>query len=186
MALSDVEIFDALEKGLIKIDPAPEITDVTEASIDLHLGPIIRHFRPNPQSSIYVDWGKAKANDFINFATDVVDLETTPSFTLDHGHFAIGYTKETVTLSNELLARVEGRSTLARFGLAVHNTAPTIQPGYHGVITLELTNVGTINLQMALGLNICQLILERLGSPAQKPYGSTNASSYQGSKPDRS
>jgi dCTP deaminase len=181
MALSDVEISEALERGEIVIDPTPDVTLIAEASIDLHLGPIIRAFRPNPQGSLEVDLRKAKANDFVRYATEVIDLEQVSTWTLEHGQFAIGYTSEKVTLSSELMARVEGRSSWARFGLQVHNTAPTIQPGYNGVITLEFSNVGPINLKLSNNLVVCQLILERLGQPASKPY----SRQFQDSSPDR-
>lgn len=169
MALSDVEIFEAFDRDEVTIDPSPDVTQINPASIDLRLGPIIHHFRPSP-GGIDVDLRRVKINDFIRYATDTVDLSDRDSWVLEQGHFAIGYTRERVALSSALLARVEGRSTLARFGLSVHNTAPTIQPGWDGVIALEFTNVGAVNLKLSLDLIVCQLILERLGRPASTGY----------------
>ena len=169
MALSDVEIWMELQAGAVIIDPVPDATQVNASSVDLHLGPIVQVFKPNP-GGVELDLRNANATTLLEYATDTVDMRATGSYTLPKGVLAIGYTKETVTLPAHLCARVEGRSTFARFGLSIHNTAPTIQAGFRGQIALELTNAGGIPLKLSEGLIICQLILEKLGRPAAKPY----------------
>ena len=168
MALSDVEIWMELQAGALIIDPAPDATTVNAASVDLHLDRVVQVYRPNP-GGLKLDLRDANATAMLAYATDRIDI-TTREYVLKHGEFAIGFTRETIGLPAHLLARVEGRSSFARFGISIHNTAPTIQPGFQGQIALELTNVGPIDLQLTEGLIICQLILETLGRPAAKPY----------------
>lgn len=158
-----------LQANALTIDPLPDPTAVNAASVDLHLASEVQVYKPNP-GGLKLDLRDANAKALLAYATEKVDI-TTKDFWLTKGEFAIGFTRETVGLPAHLLARVEGRSSLARFGISVHNTAPTIQPGWKGQIALELTNVGPIALQLTEGLIICQLILEKLGRPTTKPYG---------------
>lgn len=95
MTLSDVEIFEALESGILKISPPPDLTQVGPVSIDLHLGPIVHHFKPNPGRGVSVDLSKVKANDWVQYATKEIDLREQPGnkWTLEQGEFALVYTR---------------------------------------------------------------------------------------------
>lgn len=157
-----------LQAGALIIDPPPDATTVNAASVDLHLDPIVQIYKPNP-GGLKLDLRNANAAAMIAYATEQIDIRTRDTW-IKNGDFIIGFTRENVTLPAHLLARIEGRSSFARFGISIHNTAPTIQPGFDGPIALELTNVGPIELQLSEGLIVCQLVLEKLGRPAAKPY----------------
>jgi len=168
MALSDVEIWMELQAGALVIDPLPDATSVNAASVDLHLDNKIQRYKAVPAGT-KIDLADASATAQVAYHTEIIDVTETDVF-LTRDDFIIGFTRETIGLPTHLLARVEGRSSLARLGISIHNEAPTIQPGWAGQIALELTNVGPLKLQLREGLIICQLILERLGRPTTKPY----------------
>lgn len=169
MALSDVEIWMELQAGGLVIDPLPDQTSVNAASVDLSLDPQVQVYKDVPEG-MKIDLSDANAISTVAYNTEVVDISS-KDFYLRQGEFVIGYTRETIGLAAHLLARIEGRSSIARLGISVHNEAPTIQPGFKGQIALELTNVGPLVLQLREGLIICQLVLESLGRPSTKPYG---------------
>lgn len=127
MALSDVEIWMELQAGAVIIDPAPDATQVNASSVDLHLGAIVQVFKPNP-GGVELDLRNANAGTLIEYATDTIDMGINGSYTLPNGVLAIGFTRETITLPAHLCARVEGRSSFARFGLSIHNTARRFRP----------------------------------------------------------
>ncbi len=168
MALSDVEIWMELQAGGLVIDPLPDHTNVNAASVDLHLDKEVQVYKNVPKG-MRTDMGDANAIATVAYNTDAVDISA-GDFYIRQGEFVIGFTQEAVTLPAHLLARIEGRSSIARLGISVHNEAPTIQPGFEGQIALELTNVGPLVLQLREGLIICQLVLESLGRPTTKPY----------------
>lgn len=168
MALSDVEIWMELQAGGLSVDPMPDHTDVNAASIDLHLDKDVQVYKDVPAGT-KIDLADANATAMVAYNTSTIDISK-EHFYLGRGDFAIGYTRERVVLPSHLLARVEGRSSMARLGISVHNEAPTIQPGFEGQIALELTNVGPLALQLREGLIVCQLVLESLGRPTKKPY----------------
>lgn len=168
MALSDVEIWMEIQAGALTIDPPPEYTSVNAASVDLSLDRHVQVYKDVPEG-MRIDMGDANATATVAYNTEVTDIFA-KHFYIRQGEFVIAYTRETIGLPTHLLARVEGRSSLARLGISVHNQAPTIQPGWKGQIALELTNVGPLVLQLTEGLIICQLVLEHLGRPTTKPY----------------
>ena len=180
MALSDIEIWMELQAGALVIDPPPDPTSVNAASVDLHLDKHVQVYKDVPEG-MKIDLRDATAAQTVAYNTDVVDVSS-KDFYVKRGDFVIGFTEETVGLPTHLMARVEGRSSLARLGISVHNEAPTIQPGWSGQIALEITNVGPLTLQLSEGLIICQLVLERLGRPTTKPYDSQ----FQGQRPPSS
>lgn len=168
MALSDVEIWMELQAGGLVIDPQPDHTSVNAASVDLHLDKEVQVYKDVPEG-MKTDMADANATATVAYNTEVKDISAR-DFYIRQGEFVIGFTQEVVTLPAHLLARIEGRSSIARLGISVHNEAPTIQPGFEGQIALELTNVGPLVLQLREGLIICQLVLESLGRPTTKPY----------------
>jgi len=169
MPLSDREIWMELEAGSLVIDPMPDVTQVGPASIDLCLGAIVHLFKDVPPGFGPIRLKEASPTRIVDFVTETWDLRARP-LTLNRGDFAIGYTNEDVQLPTHLSARVEGRSGFARLGLTIHNTAPTIHPGFRGKIALELHNNGHMALQLEPGIIICQLIIENLGRPAAAGY----------------
>ena len=115
--------------------------------------------------------------------TRLVEADPADGFVLHPGEFVLGSTLETVTLPDDLAARVEGKSSLGRLGLLTHATAGFVDPGYSGHVTLELSNVATLPIMLWPGMKIGQLAFFRLSSPAENPYGSAKyGSHYQGQR----
>jgi dCTP deaminase len=163
MLLSDRDIWAAIEKGDIAFVPELSYEQVGPASIDLRLDKLAKRLRLPPPGLDTIRLSTMSAKALIDFAAEPVNLDDKP-FYLEPGESLIGFTLEEITLSPRLGARVEGRSGFARVGLSVHNTAPTIQPGWKGQIALEFTNHGHYKLHLESGILICQLLLERLTS----------------------
>jgi dCTP deaminase len=152
-----------LQAGSLQIEPLP-VEQVKSASIDLRLDKRVRVYKPAPDG-VAITLSQVNANQIADWATEWVDLEQTNVELKHNDRVAIGYTLESVTLPSFLSGRVEGRSSFARLGLTIHNTAPTIQPGFSGQIALELSNNGPFPLKLEPGLIVCQLILDRLIHP---------------------
>jgi dCTP deaminase len=172
MALSDVEIWAEIGAGWLEIDPPPSLDRVVASSIDLLLHyEILLLPPPNDPAirGITVDPTDVEVMAFLGKHTTTKDLAV-GAHEMKPGEFVIAKTNETITLPSHLAARVEGKSTLGRLGLAVHITAPTVQSGFHGRLTLEMYNTGPFNLKLNPKMKICQLILERLGIPSKGLY----------------
>lgn len=176
MLLSNVEILESLRAGEVIIDPSPEGSDrIQPASLDLRLGAELWVHRAEPVRGVLIDPAELGVTDYIHRNCDPVDISA-QSRTIPSNGFIIGETLERVEIPLTLAARVEGKSSFARLGLMVHITAPKIDPGYRGNITLEMFNLGPFPLQLSYGMNICSLMLERLGKPADAGY----AGQFQG------
>lgn len=173
MVLSDNEIKAALACGQLVIDPLPLEARIAPTAVDLTLGE--REFRmwdipASPGLNLSVD--PSAANFFAPLAAQFlrdVPRESDGSVIIQPGAFILAMTRERVQLpkSSRLAARVEGRSSLARLGLAVHVTAPTIHADWDGEIALEIVNHGGFKICLRPGLVICQLIIEQVhGTPS--------------------
>ena len=115
--------------------------------------------------------------------TRLVEVDTDGPFVLHPGEFVLGSTFESVTLPDDIAARLEGKSSLGRLGLMTHSTAGFIDPGFEGNVTLELSNVATLLINLWPGMKIGQLCFFRLSSAAQHPYGSEKyLSRYRGQR----
>lgn len=172
MILPDREIAIALERGLISIDPRPKENYFSSTSVDLTLDPNLARFKPKAKGiDVSLDPSDAefKTEDALVSLTEsiVIPLD---GFLLAPNTLILGWSKEFVVLKIEtrLAARVEGKSSLARLGLGVHVTAPTIHAGFSGCIRLEIINHGAIPIRLRAGMRICQLIFETtLGTPVR-------------------
>lgn len=170
MILTDREIRISLENKAITIDPPPSIDAYSSTSLDLTLAGSLRVFKPTHGGvRIVVD---PAAPDYRFGAAMNALADTAPipddGFTLQPGLLVLGWTAENVSLfpQSRIAARVEGKSSLARLGLAVHVTAPTIHAGFKGQIQLEIINHGPVPICLRTGMKICQLIFETtLGVP---------------------
>ena len=172
MILSDVEFWAEVRAEWLKIDPTPSLERVAGSSVDLLLHNELLALPCQNDGSIAgttIDPTKLNVSGFLESNTKPHDLATSP-FPMPPQTFLLGKTNETIGLPNHLAARVEGKSSLGRLGLSVHMTAPTVQAGYEGRLTLEMYNAGPFTLQLTQGMQICQLIIERLGIPTKKPY----------------
>lgn len=177
--LSDVDIRRALKEGGIRIDPAPSESQFTTSALDLMLGDEIYELKSHEELSedepagvqrrVIVDPTAVDVDGLLSRYGKPLPREADGSFLLEPGRFVLGITRETVTLPRRarIAARVEGRSTLARLGLVVHLTAPTVHAGFDGKIVLEMFSFGKYPLKLVPGkLAICQLIFEDVrGAP---------------------
>ena len=176
MPLSDRDIFKEIENGNLVFDPVVEHNQVSASSIDLRLADIFTVPKPLSRGiSISIDPSVTSAEDVFNeYAKDDV-VPSGERFELKPGAFVLGYTLEKVSLPNYLAARVEGRSSMARLGVSIHQTAPTVQANFSGQLRLEISNVGPYTVLLEPGTRFCQLIVEKLSSPAL----SSNVSQFQ-------
>lgn len=175
MILSDRTIREEIERGRIEIDPFDE-TCIQPSSVDLHVDRTFRVFH-NARYP-YIDVRKEQAD-----LTELVEVLDGEPFILHPGEFVLGSTLERVRLPDDLVARLEGKSSLGRLGLLIHSTAGYVDPGWDGFLTLELSNVANLPITIYPEMKIGQISFFRLSTPADKPYGSEGAGSkYQGQR----
>ena len=175
MFLSDRSIKEELAAGRIVIDPLAE-GSIQPSSVDLHVDRYFRVFRND--TTPFID-PKEPQEDL----TELVEVEGAEAFILHPGEFVLGSTLERVTLPDDLVARLEGKSSLGRLGLLIHSTAGFIDPGWDGHVTLELSNVANLPITSYPGMKIGQLSFVQLSEPAERPYGSAGiGSKYQGQR----
>lgn len=175
MLLSDRDIALELDSGRIGLDPY-EPALLQPASIDVRLDRFFRLFDNHKYPFIDPSQDQPELTRLVETAAD-------EPFVLHPGEFVLGSTYEFVTLPDDVAARLEGKSSLGRLGLLTHSTAGFIDPGFGGHVTLELSNVATLPITLWPGMKIGQLCFFRLSSPAEHPYGSTEAGSrYQGQR----
>ncbi|MDQ3031829.1 MAG: dCTP deaminase [Myxococcota bacterium] len=175
MILSDRDIEAALDAGRIVVEPLVDRElQIQPCSIDLRLGTRFALFRPS--ATPFIDPDRHDSSDF----TDVVEVPEGEMFVMHPGEFVLGSTIERVEVPGDLLAKVDGRSSLGRLAILIHATAGFIDPGFRGTITLELSNVGRLPVALRPGMRICQVSFETLTSPARRPYGGARrGSKYQ-------
>jgi dCTP deaminase len=175
MILSDVDILRRLERGDLVVDPLddPDL-QVQPASIDLRLGREFLEFQRTNIPCIHPN----SEREVDEYVTETV-VEEGGEFILHPGDFVLGTTHERVEIPDDLIAHVEGRSSLGRLAIVVHATAGLCDPGYRGQITLELSNLGTAPVSLTPGMRVSQLTFTELSTPAERPYGSERGSKYQ-------
>ena len=175
MLLSDRDIRSELESGRVVLDPL-DLTMVQPSSVDVRLDRFFRLFDNHKYQHIDPSLDQPDL-------TRLVEVEPQEAFVLHPGEFVLGATFETVTLPDDVAARLEGKSSLGRLGLLTHSTAGFIDPGFSGHVTLELSNAATLPITLWPGMKIGQLCFFRLSSPAEHPYGSdVYGSRYQGQR----
>ena len=175
MVLSDRDIRAEIAAGRIVIDPyLPEA--VQPSSIDLHLDRRFRVFRNSRYPFIDVRADQPEL-------TELVEIGGDDPFILHPGEFVLGSTFERVQLPNDLVARLEGKSSLGRLGLLIHSTAGYVDPGWEGNLTLELSNVANLPITLYDGMKIGQISFQRLSTPAEVSYGEASiGSKYRGQR----
>jgi dCTP deaminase len=175
MILSDADIRERLERGDLVVDPLddPEM-QIQPASVDLRLGDEFLEFQRTNISCIHPNKDD-EVGEYIR-KTTVAEGE---EFILHPGDFVLGTTKERVEIPADLVANVEGRSSLGRLAVVVHATAGYVDPGYRGQVTLELSNLGTAPVALSPGMRVSQLVFTELKSPSERPYGAERGSKYQ-------
>jgi dCTP deaminase len=175
VVLSDGAIRRLIDAGRIAIDPYdPEL--MQPSSLDVRADRYFRVFRNSRYP--YIDVTRPQED-----LTELVEVGDDEPFILHPGEFVLGSTLERVTLPDDLVARLEGKSSLGRLGLLIHSTAGFIDPGWDGHITLELSNVANLPITIIPGMKIGQLSFVQLSEPAERPYGSEGiGSKYQGQR----
>jgi len=175
MILSDGDILRRLEAGDLVIEPLddPEL-QVQPASVDLRLGREFLEFQRTNISCIHPE-SEREVDEYVEETV----VEEGGEFILHPGDFVLGTTRERVEVPADLIAHVEGRSSLGRLAIVVHATAGLADPGFQGRITLELSNLGTAPVALTPGMRISQLTFTELTSPAERPYGADRGSKYQ-------
>ena len=173
MVLSDRTIRAEVEAGRIAFDPFdPDL--IQPSSVDMRVDRKFRVFH-NARHP-YIDVRKPMED-----LTELVEVEGDDPFILHPGEFVLGQTLERVRLPDDVVARLEGKSSLGRLGLLIHSTAGFVDAGFEGNLTLELSNVANLPITIYYGMPIGQISFMRMDSPVEHPYGSGDAGSkYQG------
>jgi len=175
MVLSDRSIKEEIAKGRIVVSPLGDGC-IQPASVDVHLDSSLLVFRNS--RAPYIDIREAQEG-----LTEMVEIKGDTPFMLHPGEFVLGSTVEHIELPEDLVARLEGKSSLGRIGLLIHSTAGYVDPGWKGHLTLELSNVSNLPVTLYVGMKIGQISYLRLTTAAENLYGSPAlGSKYQGQK----
>ena len=178
MFLSDKDILKNIKKGKIRIKPIPDLkTQLGSCSIDFRLGNIFRVLDKNKCS--YID---PRSGINTNNLMRKIDISDNNFFMIHPGDFVLAETQETLELADNIIARLEGRSSLARIGIIVHSTADLFDPGWIGTPTLELANLGNIPVKLYPGMRICAFTFAKLSSSVNVNYSSKPLNKYTGQK----
>lgn len=173
--LSDKTIKKYLTENKIIIEPLKDDNQIQPSSVDLRLGDEFRVFKVNKKAFI-----NPKNDDMEEYMETIYSNDDEP-FIIHPNEFALATTNEYVEIPSDLVARVEGRSSIGRLGVTMHVTAGFIDPGFKGKITLEISNIGSLPVALYPGQRVCQIVFETMTTPANKPYGHTDrGSKYMG------
>ncbi|MDF1542656.1 MAG: dCTP deaminase [Anaerosomatales bacterium] len=173
MVLSDRTIKEQMVAGRIRIEPC-DPDDIQPSSVDLHLGSSFQVFRNSRYP--YIDPSREQAG-----LMELVRATAEEPFVLHPGEFVLGTTIERVALADDLVARLEGKSSLGRLGLLIHSTAGYVDPGWDGRLTLELSNVANLPIVLMPGMPIGQISFFQMTTRVERPYGTPGlGSKYQG------
>ena len=175
MILSDRDIRAALDAGRIEIDPLADGA-MQPSSVDVRVDRSFRVFANHRHG--FIDVRQPQPD-----LTELVEVGDDEAFILHPGEFVLGSTFERVRLPDDLVATIEGKSSLGRLGLLIHSTAGWVDPGWDGWLTLELSNVANLPIAIYPGMKIGQIAFFRMTSAAERPYGSLAiGSKYQGQR----
>lgn len=181
--LSDKTIKEYLKKGKIAIEPLEDEKQIQPSSVDMRLGDEFKVFKVVRKP--YID---PKDPEDIASYMESTKVEPGEAFIIHPNEFALATTNEYVKVPDDLVARVEGRSSMGRLGITMHVTAGFIDPGFEGKITLEISNIGSMPVALYPGQRVCQIVFETMTTPSEVPYGHpTRNSKYMGQvKPESS
>ncbi len=179
MILSDGDIKKHIQEGKIIVNSVDKkhLEHIHCSSMDLRLG---KYFKVYKHSQIAVLDPKNPSG--ISDMTELIEIEEGKPFIVQPGEFVLGVTEEEIGLPDNLVARVEGRSSIGRLGIIVHSTAGFIDAGFKGTITLEITNINRLPVALYPGMRVCQLAFELMTNTAEVPYHRKASSKYQNQK----
>ena len=173
MVLSDVDIQIYLENKSININPLPDISvALGSCSLDLRLGNRFRVFEYSKVA--FIDPNNVNSQD----VTKEIVINNGNPFILHPGDFVLATTLEKITIPDDLVGRLEGRSSLGRLGIVVHSTASVVDPGFSGVIVMELGNMGRVPVALYPGMRVCAITFEKLTTASKVPYGKKKSAKY--------
>jgi dCTP deaminase len=179
--LSDRSLREQLDAGRIVIEPLDDSL-VQPSSIDVRISNLFRVFRNHARGVIDVKEDLQNLTELIEIPADEHGVGD-EAFMLHPGEFVLGSTLERIAVPDDLVGRVEGKSSLGRLGLLIHSTAGFIDAGFDGHITLELANVASLPITLYPGMKIGQVSFMQMTSPADNPYGAgAKGSKYQGQR----
>lgn len=178
MILSDRDIKAKILDGSIVVT-SPEndhMPNIHASSMDFRLGRFFKLYKHSEQAVL----DPSRPETFTN-VTQLIELtDPKQAFIVQPHEFVLGVTLERIKLPDDMVARVEGRSSLGRLGIIVHSTAGYVDPGFEGTITLEITNINRMPVALYPGMRVCQLAFETMSSAAEVPYYKKASSKYQG------
>jgi dCTP deaminase len=173
VVLSDRSIKEQMMTGRIRIEPF-DPDDIQPSSVDLHLGSGFQVFRNSRYP--YIDPSREQAG-----LMELVSATEGEPFVLHPGEFVLAATIERIVLPDDIVARLEGKSSLGRLGLLIHSTAGYVDPGWDGTLTLELSNVANLPIVLTPGMPIGQISFSQMTTSVDRPYGTPGLGSrYQG------
>ncbi len=164
--LSDKDIKEMLSNGHISIEPLQDEKQIQPSSVDLRIGDEFKVF--HVVRTPYID---PKDEEEVANYMETFTVPEGEAFIIHPNEFALATTQETVKLPADIVARVEGRSSMGRLGVTMHVTAGYIDPGFEGKITLEISNIGAMPVALYPGQRVCQVVFETMTSPSEMPYG---------------
>lgn len=174
--LSDRDILKALDSGRIRIDPLPDLDkQLGSISVDFRLGTTFMVFEHSRFS--FID---PRSPQSIGDAMRTIEVAEDEAFIMQPGDFALASTMESLELADDLLGRLEGRSSIARLGITVHSTAALFEPGWIGTATMELSNLGRMAVALYPGMRVCAFSFEEVSSPVRVPYRDKIGNKYAG------
>jgi len=183
MRLSDQDIEQQIEQGKIIIEPQPNENAIAGISVDLRLSNSFRVFSNNTVTHLDLSGDRDQlASDMERIMSKEIVVDDGEAFFIHPGELVLGATLESVTIPEDLVGWLDGRSSLARLGLMVHVTAGRIDPGWQGQIVLEFFNNGKLPLALRPEMIICALSFEQLSSPAKRPYNKRTDAKYKDQK----
>ncbi len=175
MILSDRSLREQLAAGRIVIEPHDDAL-IQPSSVDVRISNLFRVFRNHTAGVIDV-------KQDLTQLTELIEIDEDEAFMLHPGEFVLGSTLERIAVPHDLVARIEGKSSLGRLGLLIHSTAGFIDAGFDGHITLELANVASLPITLYPGMRIGQVSFMQMTTPADNPYGQgARGSKYQGQR----
>lgn len=183
MRLCDKDIEQYLDDEKIIISPKPDSSMISGVSVDIRLGNEFRVFQDHTAPYIDLSGPKAEMQQAMNSVmSDEIVIDDGDAFFLHPGELALAVTYESVTLPDNIVGWLDGRSSLARLGLMVHVTAHRIDPGWSGQIVLEFYNSGKLPLALRPKMKIAALNFETMSSSAARPYNKREDAKYKGQK----
>ncbi len=173
MILPDHEIKKLLKEGRLRIEPLddPE-NQIQPAWVDLRLGNEFVVFKVT--GTPYIDTRKETKG----YSEKITISEDRP-FIIHPGEFVLGKVMEYISVPDDLVGSVDGRSSLGRLGIVVHTTSSSVNPGWDGHLVLEMANVGKMPVALYPGMRVCKITFHKMTSPAEVPYSKRKNAKYK-------